>query len=182
MNLSDIHFHDSVVNAVTEKTATDELCFDVEYPVDWANNGFSQAFIIFSEVQGYEIHEILFEGAPSILDYEVLTKSKDRTKIKIHTNAGYRSFSYRSVDIEWPKKYSSKLEEQFYSAKRDSLLRFVLNDYVKITKGPSIGKCGSVISVTLADDALSYLVELESGEVDITMVQSSLSLIENEKT
>jgi len=182
MNLSDIHFHDSVVNAVTEKTVTDELCFDVEYPVDWANNGFSQASIVFSEVSGYEVHEMPFEGAPTILDYEVLENKEGKSTIKIHTNAGYRCFSYSSVDIEWPKKYSSEIEEQFYSARRDSLLKFVLNDSVQITKGNYAGNAGSVISVSLAEDALSYIVELESGQEDVEIQQSSLSFIENEKT
>ncbi len=182
MNLSDIHFHDSVINAVTEKTATDELCFDVEYPVDWANNGFSQAFIVFSGVSGYEVHEIPFEGAPTILDYEVLENNEGKSIIKIHTNAGYRCFSFSTVDIEWPKKYSSEIEEQFYSAKRDSLLKFVLNDFVQITKGNYAGNNGSVISVAFANDALSYMVELNSGQGDVEVQQSFLSLIKNEKT
>ncbi|WP_144375522.1 hypothetical protein [Thiolapillus brandeum] len=182
MNLSDIHFHDSVVNAVIEKTATDELCFDVEYPVDWANNGFSKAFIVFSEVSGYEIHEIPFEGPPTILDYEVLESNEDKTLIKIQTNAGYRCFSYSSVDIEWPKKYKNTIEEKFYSAKRDSLMKFVLNDYVQITKGAHAGHAGSVISVSLAEDALSYVVELESGQGEVEVKQSFLSFSENEKT
>ena len=182
MNLSDIHFHDSVINAVIEKTATDELCFNVAYPVDWENNGLSQASIVFSGVSGYEIHETPFEGSPTILDYEVLESNGDKTTIKIHTNAGYRCFSYYSVNIEWPMKYSSIIEERFYSGKRDSLLKFVINDFVQIARGPYAGNVGSVISVSLAESAISYIVELEGEQGDIEIQQSSLLFMENEKT
>ncbi len=158
MDLTEIHFHDSVIRAVIENTAIDELRFDVEYPVNWNENEFSQAFIVFSDVRGYEVHEIAFEGSPTILDVEVLSRSHERNEIKIITNASFRSFSYDNVNIEWPNKYKNLLEEHLYSEKRDAWVRFVLNDNVKINSGEHAGSSGSVVSNITQQPDIKYLL------------------------
>ncbi len=178
MKLSDIHFHDSVLNAVIENTVIDELRFDVDYPTDWDNNVFSQAYIVFSNVKEYEIHEIPFDGSPIIMGYEIISEADNRCKVKLNTNAGYRMFSYEKVDIEWPNNYRNAIEEQFYLAKRDNLVNFVINDYIKINEGELTGCKGSVISVTAELPTLNYLIELENGQGDIRLNELSFSLVE----
>jgi len=178
LKLSDIHFHDSILRAVIETTVNDVLRFDVDYPVDWNNNKFSRAFIVFSDVQGYVINEMAFDGSPTILDYEVLSECNGRYEVKINTNAGFRSFSFFSVNIEWPTQYTNTIEEQFFTEKRDDLIRFVLNDDVKINTGEHAGCNGSVVSIISERPKIDYLVELENGQGDIKINEQSISLVD----
>ncbi len=177
MVLNDIHFHDSIIKVVIENTAIDELRMEVEYPVNWSEDKFSQAFLVFSDVHKYEVHEIPFEGSPTILDVEVISESQERKEIKINTNAGFRSFSFTNVKIEWPDNDNNVVEKMFYSQKRDNWFRFVLNDHVKIESGEHSGSTGSVISIVSDNPDIEYLVELDNGKGDIRASGSSLFLL-----
>jgi ribosomal protein S4E len=129
-------------------------------------------------VQGYKISEMPFDGSPTILDVSVIEESNERVEIQINTNAGYRSFSYLTVNIEWPCKYKNVIEEQFYSKKRDELVKFLLNDYIQINTGKHAGSTGSVISIKAEKLVPNYIVELETGEGDVCISQLLLSLKE----
>ena len=137
----------------------------------------SRATIVFSEIQGYEVHEAPFHGSPTILDYEVLGENANRVEIKLLTNAGYRRFSFESVDIQWPQKNKNLVEEQFFSGERDALVKFVLNDAVQIKNGEHAGELGSVVGQVVEPEMLSYVVELANGQGDVTLHQASLVLV-----
>lgn len=91
-----IHFHDSEIIRVIELPKKDYLDFEVMYPVDWENNDFTQLIIRFYEVKNYSVNEIAFEGNSTILDCKI---DEDESIVKIETNAGYRKFCCKSVEL-----------------------------------------------------------------------------------
>jgi len=179
MNLKDIYLQNSVIKSVIENITNDELILNVDYPIDWNKKKFSNAFIVFSNIQGYEIHEIASHGDLTILGVEIISENPGRTTIKIATKAGYRTFSYTNVNIEWPKKYRNIIEDMFYSQNRDGIVKFVLNDFVRITSGELSGITGSVISIIPDKIRMGYLVELGNGHGDVYMNESFLTLVES---
>jgi hypothetical protein len=107
INLSEISFHDSELIKVIENTKTDDLIFNVDWPKDWENSVFVNANLIFEHVLNYEVHEGPFVGSPTILEVNVigeqLFNNVKRIKIKIETNAGYRSLfctNMKLIEIE----------------------------------------------------------------------------------
>ena len=99
IRLEDIHFHDCVLLRVVEAPETDELIMDVEYPVDWDNELYEPRSIVFTEVLNYEVHEGPFQGAPTILDYSLISSDSAGSRIRLETNAGYRLLTFREVGI-----------------------------------------------------------------------------------
>jgi hypothetical protein len=103
LDLREYSFHDSLLKDVIENTKTDEYRFCINWPKDWENNRFIDAELVFENVLNYEVHEIPFEGNPTILgiyengnriDYKI-----ERKKIKIETNAGYRTLDCTDVKL-----------------------------------------------------------------------------------
>ena len=97
--LNTIHWHDSILESVLEKTETDQLIFNIQYPVDWDNNIFEPRSIVFDELNGYSNHEIPFDGCPTILGVSVNAQKGEYTEIKIETNAGDRFVSAKNVRL-----------------------------------------------------------------------------------
>ncbi|WP_041531234.1 hypothetical protein [Syntrophotalea carbinolica] len=67
--------------------------------------------------------------------------------------------------------------DKFYSGKADDRIQFVINDGVRIIRGPNAGKVGAVISLQAVNPETTYLVELGDGSGDIDVPQSNLELI-----
>jgi hypothetical protein len=97
--LSDLHLHDVVLHRVIENTVDDTLSFEVDYPVDWDRNAFERRVIIFTDVLGYEVHEIPFAGSPTLLDWSLQGRESGRDVVRIETNAGYRQFAFKQVSL-----------------------------------------------------------------------------------
>lgn len=62
MELSEIHFHDCELVRVVEITATDDLLFKANDPVDWENNRFEPRVIASRDVLDYHVEEGPFSG------------------------------------------------------------------------------------------------------------------------
>lgn len=99
MDISDIHFHDSLLIRVIEVAETHDLLFVVNYPVDWENNQFERRIIAFIDVLNYSVDEGPFVGAPTLLDAYDDGEEGNYRKVTLQTNAGTRSLWYKSVDL-----------------------------------------------------------------------------------
>jgi len=100
MDLSSIHFHDTQILKVIEDTGDHLLTMEVDYPVNWDNNEFEKRTLVFENVLNYQVCEIAFHGAPTILDAKVLQQDDRRTRIRLETNAGHRDLSCSAVRLE----------------------------------------------------------------------------------
>ena len=97
--LNEIFFHDSRILKVEETTSEQNVVFYLYYPVDWENNVFEPRRLIFKDVTYYEVDQIPFLGQPAILEYELLSKTEERTTIVIETNAGKRKISFKALEL-----------------------------------------------------------------------------------
>ena len=102
MNLSAIHFHDCRLKRVTEITASDDYLFEVEYPIDWEQNQFAPRTIVFRNVLEYSVHEGAFQGPPTLLDVLVGEQVGRHYRLRIETNAGYRTLLCSNVELLAP--------------------------------------------------------------------------------
>jgi len=100
--LNEIHFHDSVLYKVVENTHDDSLEFHVEYPIDWDRNLFETRLIVFRDILEYSVVEEPFHGQPTLLDWALIDGKGGRRLIKFQTNAGHRSFHFRTVELVTP--------------------------------------------------------------------------------
>jgi hypothetical protein len=99
LSLNEIHFHDSRLIRVIEHPDTDELHFEVSYPVDWENNVFEPRVIVFTDVLNYRVEEGPFAGAPTLLDAYDNGLNGSRRSVTLQTNAGTRSLLFDSVEL-----------------------------------------------------------------------------------
>jgi len=97
--LKKIHFHDSVLHKVIENTQNDSLEFHVDYPVDWESGRFEVRVIVFSDTLEYSVNEGPFSGPPTMLAWSIIDSNDGRDKIRIETNAGFRTLYFRSVKL-----------------------------------------------------------------------------------
>jgi len=102
MQISDIHFHDTQILSVIENTEKDLLTMIVMYPVDWDSNHYELRHLIFSDSHSYQVTEIPFSGAPTILDASIIATDSRWSIIRLETNAGYREVTCISVKLEKP--------------------------------------------------------------------------------
>jgi hypothetical protein len=87
------------LNRVVELPDSDELHFEVSYPVDWENNVFEPRAIVFIDVLNYRVDEGPFAGAPTLLDaYDNGTEGAHRS-VTLQTNAGTRSLLFKRVEL-----------------------------------------------------------------------------------
>jgi hypothetical protein len=103
VELTDIHFHDSILRRVIELPETDELLFEVDYPIDWENNVFAPRVIRFRDVLNYRVDEMPFSGGPTLLDAYDQGGVGSRRSVVLQTNAGTRSLLFGSVDLLTPE-------------------------------------------------------------------------------
>ena len=89
-DIDDNHWHDCELGSVVEIPSKDMLVFNVQYPEDWDQNILVPRGIIFEGYHSQVVHEIPFDGNPTILGASVETKDKEFTTIRVETNAGYR--------------------------------------------------------------------------------------------
>jgi hypothetical protein len=103
LGLDEIWFHDAVIHRVVENAETDELGFEVDYPVDWENNVFEPRTIVFMNALRYTVAEGPFHGRPQILEVVQTGEEERRAAVRIETNAGYRTLLSDGVEIrgEW---------------------------------------------------------------------------------
>jgi hypothetical protein len=99
MDISSIHFHDTLIHRVVEDVARDTLTVEGDYPVDWENNLFEPRSLVFDDVLNYEVHEGPFKGSPTILSAVVIHTEGLRHTIRLETNAGYRQLTCTAVRI-----------------------------------------------------------------------------------
>ena len=99
MDISNIHFHDTLILRVIEDAAADTLTMEVEYPVDWENNIFEKRLLIFEDVHGYQIFDGPFDGRPTILGASIISTDGGWSKIRLETNAGNRELNCKSVRL-----------------------------------------------------------------------------------
>ncbi len=97
MDISDIHFHDSQILSVIEDPQADTLTMEIDYPVDYDANIFEPHRLVFSDAYNYQVHEMPFDGCPTILEVEVMGTTDRWTHLRMETNAGFRSLSCASV-------------------------------------------------------------------------------------
>ena len=68
--------------------------------------------------------------------------------------------------------------DRFYAGERGQELRFVINDAVRVTTGPSSGRTGSVVSLGALDPEPRFVVEPGTPPYgDFEVLQSQLELI-----
>jgi hypothetical protein len=84
---------------VIEFPDTDELHFEVSYPVDWENNVFEPRAIVFTDVLNYRVEEGPFAGAPTLLDAYDNGTEGPRRSVTLETNAGTRSLLFKQVQL-----------------------------------------------------------------------------------
>lgn len=82
-----------------ENCESDELGFEVMYPVDWDENKFAPRTIVFKDVLNYAVAEGPFAGKPTILDVYEGSEQDGRVSVRIETNAGSRTLLCKGVDI-----------------------------------------------------------------------------------
>ena len=99
LGVDDIWFHDSVVYRVVENSESDEIGFEVMYPIDWENNRFAERTIVFTDVLDYTVAEGPFAGKPTILQVTQGGEEKDRGILRIETNAGVRTLLCKGIQI-----------------------------------------------------------------------------------
>ncbi len=99
IGIEDIWFHDSRIHRVIESSETDELGFEVMYPVDWENSKFAERTIVFTDVVEYAVLEGPFQGKPSILQVIQTGHDDRRVHLRIETNAGDRNLKCKDVEI-----------------------------------------------------------------------------------
>ena len=99
MDISNIHFHDTLILRVIEDAAADTLTMEVEYPVDWENNIFEPRLLIFEDVHGYQIFDGPFDGRPTILGASIISTDGRWSRIRLETNAGNRELNCKSVRL-----------------------------------------------------------------------------------
>jgi len=63
MDISSIHFHDSLIHQVVEDCAHARLTMEIRYPVDWEKSLFDRRALVFEDVLNYEVHEGPFQGS-----------------------------------------------------------------------------------------------------------------------
>ena len=98
MDISQIHFHDTVILKVEEDSVEDTMTFEVEYPADWDAKVFERRWIVFNQVLDYRVSEGPFHGAPTILEVNIIGQNAERRLLEIVTNAGTRFLS--CVDVQ----------------------------------------------------------------------------------
>lgn len=103
MELIDIHFHDARLRRVIELPETDDILFEVDYPIDWENNIFAPRVIRFRDVLNYRVDEMPFSGAPTLLDAYDQGCVGSRRSVVLQTNSGTRSLLFGSVDLLTPE-------------------------------------------------------------------------------
>jgi hypothetical protein len=99
LELSDIHFHDSILIRVVEVANSHEFHFEVMYPVDWDNNVFEPRIIAFLDVLNYRVEEGPFSGAPTLLDAYDNGYERNYRSVTLQTNAGTRSLLFKRVEL-----------------------------------------------------------------------------------
>ena len=100
MNISEIHFHDTIILKVIELTEKDKLIFEVDYPVDWENNIFEKRFIVFNDFLNYQNMEGPFEGSPAIYDVKEERINHTHKMLTICSCAGERTLLFSSVELK----------------------------------------------------------------------------------
>lgn len=98
MDLSDIHWHDSLILGVTMDCSKAQLRLHVEYPVNWEQNKFEPRDIVFTDAYGYREHEGPFAGSPTILSASVSSEGQFHL-VRLETNAGYRELRCSGVRV-----------------------------------------------------------------------------------
>jgi hypothetical protein len=99
IGVNDIWFHDSKLYRVVENAQTDEIGFEVMYPVDWENDEFAERTIVFSDVLNYAVLEGPFHGRPTILEVYMTGAERERASLRIETNAGDRTLLCSAVEV-----------------------------------------------------------------------------------
>ena len=69
-------------------------------------------------------------------------------------------------------------DDLFYEGETSELVRFCLNDSVRILTGDHAGEEAWVISIVAPDPEVLFLVELASGRGDVYVTQKGLARIE----
>lgn len=98
-DIDDIHWHDCELESVVEIPGKDMLVFNVQYPENWDQNIFVLRGIVFEGYHSQVVHEIPFEGNPTILGVSVETEDNGFTTIRVETNAGYRLVTAQRFSI-----------------------------------------------------------------------------------
>jgi hypothetical protein len=99
LGLAHIWFHDSQIHRVVENPESNELGFEVMYPVDWDKNQFAPRTIVFKDVLRYAVAEGPFAGRPTILEVCEAGEQEGRASVRIETNAGSRTLLCTGVEI-----------------------------------------------------------------------------------
>ena len=97
--IDDIHWHDCELESVIEIPGKDMLVLNVQYPEYWDQNIFTPRGIIFEGYHSQVVHEIPFEGNPTILGARIETESDGFKTIRLETNAGFRLVTAQKVGI-----------------------------------------------------------------------------------
>ena len=94
-----IYWHDCEIESAVEIPSQDMLALNVQYPENWEQNCFVPGAIIFSGYHPQEVHEMPFEGNPTILRASVEAENRGTTTVRIETNAGFRLVTAKTVSV-----------------------------------------------------------------------------------
>lgn len=93
------NFHDTYILSVFEDTATDSITIYVDFPTDWFESIYEKKRLVFSNAYNYQVHEIPFQGSPSILEIEIIERKDRWIRFRLNTNAGFREISCEKVEL-----------------------------------------------------------------------------------
>jgi len=100
MDISNIHFHDTVIHRVIEDASAKTLTMEVCYPVDWEHDVYEPRLLIFDDFHHYHVEEWeLYGDEPTILDVKIVGEEGRWTRLRLETTAGYRELSCDAVRL-----------------------------------------------------------------------------------
>ncbi|CAG1021268.1 hypothetical protein DOJK_00877 [Patescibacteria group bacterium] len=110
MNINNIHWHDSKIISSIELPEKDCFVINIEYPINWSDNEFSEYSIVFNGFTALIIDEIPYNGCPTILSASVIDTNELNT-IKLETTAGFRIITAKSLTLIPTKKLNIQISK-----------------------------------------------------------------------
>ena len=99
LGVEQIWWHDADIIRVIENVESNELGFEVMYPVDWENNRFEPRTIVFIDVLQYRVDDFPCVGTPQIIEVTQTGEEEGRGALRIQTNQGTRTLLCSRVEI-----------------------------------------------------------------------------------
>jgi len=99
MKPSELYIHDAQLIKVIDDSISKELIFEVMLPLIELNEKQYPKRLVFSDAYNYQVFEQAWEGAISLLSIEIIGNDGWRDRVRIDTNAGYRTFFCDNLSV-----------------------------------------------------------------------------------